>query len=91
MMNTNNMNNSRERALKRVQEYSFAVDEARLYLDMHPDDEQAKRYFDKYNSLRKSAMLEYERQYGPLLTDNINAVKDGWKWTQGPMPWEMGV
>ena len=59
MMNTNNMNNSRERALKRVQEYSFAVDEARLYLDMHPDDEQA--------------------------------VKDGWKWTQGPMPWEMGV
>ena len=91
MMNANIMTSTREKALKRVQEYSFAVDEARLYLDMHPEDEQAKRYFDKYNNLRKSAMLEYERQYGPLLTDNINAVKNGWNWTQNPMPWEMGV
>ncbi len=82
---------SKERCLRRVQEYSFAVDEARLYLDMHPEDEAAKRFYDKYNTLRKSATNDYEKLYGPLLTDNITAVNDGWKWIESPFPWEMGV
>ncbi len=82
---------ARFNALKQLDAYSFAVDEARLYLDMHPEDEGAKMYFDKNNALRKQAMKAYEKTYGPLLTDNIDAVKDGWQWTNSPMPWEMGV
>ncbi len=82
---------SKERSMKRVQQYSFAVDEARLYLDMHPEDEAAKRFYDKYNAMRQSAISDHEKLYGPLLTDNISASKDGWKWTQEPFPWEMGV
>lgn len=81
----------REKAMKSVQEYSFAVDEARLYLDMHPEDMEAKKYFDMYNKKRKEAIREYECKYGPLLTDNINACDDGWQWIMSPQPWEMGV
>ena len=90
-MNFLKMNNTRERLLRNVQEASFAVDEARLYLDTHPNDENAKRYFDKYNDARHKAMQAYEQSYGALLTDNIDAVKDGWTWVNDPFPWDEGV
>lgn len=91
MPNVRNDGRMREKALRTVQAHSFAVDEARLYLDMHPDCDGARRYFDKQNALRKNAVREYENMFGPLTTDNINAQKDGWQWTDQPMPWEMGV
>ena len=81
---------SRERLLRNVQEASFAVDEARLYLDTHPEDERAKVYFDKNNERRRRAMQEFEQQYGALLTDDIDAVKDGWTWIDDPFPWTKG-
>ena len=81
----------REKCLRNVQIHSFATDEARLYLDMHPDDEGAKQYFDRQNALRRQAIMEYERSHGPILSDNINACRDGWHWCEQPMPWEMGV
>ena len=82
---------SRDRLLKNVQAASFAVDEARLYLDTHPNDKKAQIYFDKYNEARKKAMQEFEEQYGPLLTDDIEATKSGWTWIDDPFPWDEGV
>lgn len=83
--------NSRDRLLRNVQAASFAVDEARLYLDTHPNDKKAQIYFDKYNEARKKAMQEFEEQYGPLLTDDIEATKSGWTWINDPFPWDEGV
>lgn len=84
-------NNTRERLLRNVQEASFAVDEARLYLDTHPEDENAKRYFDKYNDMRRKALQSFEQHYGALLTDDIDASRDGWTWVNDPFPWDEGV
>ncbi len=78
-------------AMKKVQSASFAVDEARLYLDMHPNDAKALKYFDAKSALRHKAILEYEKQYGPISTEHLNASVDGWTWIQGCQPWEMGV
>lgn len=83
--------NSRERLLRNVQEISFAVDEARLYLDTHPDDRKAQLYFDRYNDARRKAIQEFEQSYGPLLTDNIEASKTGWTWINNPFPWDEEV
>lgn len=83
-----NKKSSRARALLSVQQESFAVDEARLYLDTHPNDEKAKQYFDKHLDARLKAIDEFERNYGPLLTDNISASKCGWHWIDNPMPWD---
>lgn len=83
--------NSRERLLRNVQEVSFAVDEARLYLDTHPDDRKAQLYFDRYNDARRKAIQEFEQSYGPLLTDNIEASKTGWTWINNPFPWDEEV
>ena len=87
-MNTLKPKNTRERLMRNVQEASFVVDEARLYLDTHPNCEKAKRYFDKYNDLRQKALQEFEEQYGALLSDNIDATKNGWTWINMPMPWD---
>ncbi len=84
-------NNSRDRLLRNVQAASFAVDEARLYLDTHPNDKKAQIYFDKYNEARKKAIQEFEEEHGPVLTDNIEATKTGWTWTRDPFPWDEGV
>lgn len=84
-------NTAREKCLRNVQTASFATDEARLYLDTHPNDDKAKRYYDKHNSMRKKAMQEYTSQYAPLTTDDINAAKDGWTWIDEPYPWNEGV
>lgn len=84
-------NTTRERLLRNVQEASFAVDEARLYLDTHPYDEKAQKYFDKYNEARRKAVDEYEQNVGPLTTDSIEATKTGWTWVDNPFPWDEGV
>ena len=80
----------RERLLRNIQETSFAVDEARLYLDTHPSDKKAQQYFDKYNDMRRKAIQEFEQYYGPMLTDNIEATKTGWTWIDPPFPWDEG-
>ena len=79
---------SHEKLLRNVHEASFAVDEARLYLDTHPYDETAKHYFDISNDKRRKALQNYEQQYAALLTDNIDATKDGWTWGENPFPWD---
>ena len=76
--------------MRNVQEESFAVDEARLYLDTHPNDKKAQIFFDRHNQARKKAMDMYEQQYGALLTDNLQAEKDGWTWINQPFPWDGG-
>lgn len=83
-------NLSREKLMRNVQEESFAVDEARLYLDTHPTDKKAQMFFDRHNQARKKAMELYEQQYGALLTDNLQAEKDGWTWINPPFPWDGG-
>ena len=89
-MNHSRNRHSRERLLRNVQEESFAVDEVRLYLDTHPESKQAQAYFDKHNDARRKAIDLYECEYGPLLSDNIEATKTGWTWIDPPMPWGRG-
>ncbi len=79
---------TRSELLRNVQATSFAVDEAKLYLDTHPYDKKAQAYFDKYNNARQRAVQAFEELYGPLLVDDIDAVRNGWQWIDPPMPWE---
>ena len=40
---------NRARLLRTVMEEGFAVDEARLYLDTHPESKKAQSFFDRHN------------------------------------------
>ena len=54
-----NMHN-RDKLMKQLQAYSFAVYDALLYLDAHPDSKCALDYYNKYKKLEAKAMQEYE-------------------------------
>ncbi|MBQ8624247.1 MAG: spore coat protein CotJB [Oscillospiraceae bacterium] len=79
--------NERERLLKRVQMYSFAIVDAALFLDTHPNDASGLAYYKKYKNLYKEAVEEFESKYGPLtiLSDRNDTC---WQWVNDPWPWE---
>lgn len=78
----------REKALKRVQICKFAVLEAALFLDSHPDDQNALNYFNKYKQLCEKAVCEFEAKYGPLTFGGLTSEKS-WDWVKTPWPWEL--
>lgn len=69
---------------------SFALNDITLYLDTHPNDEEALNYLKHYKELRKQGLRAYADQYGPLTIDSAK-VGDYWAWATQPWPWEGGV
>ena len=82
------MNDMKLRHMKQIQAYSFAVKEAVLYLDTHPDDKAALAYFDKYRKLLWEATRNYEEHHGPITADATDTSR-GWAWVLEPWPWEL--
>ena len=80
---------SRDRLMRQIQEASFAMYDAQLYLDSHPKDEAGMARFNEYNSLRRGLTEEYTSMFGPITTDIYTA--DGmFTWATEPWPWQEG-
>ena len=79
--------NEKARALMRVQEYGFALDEAILFLDTHTDDKDALEFYKKTLEEYNDAVAFYVKNYGPLNAKQMTAP-DHWSWVEGCMPWE---
>ena len=78
---------NQNRAMREVQEESFAVYEAVLYLDGHPDDRRALRYYAEHKARREAAISRYEKKYGPMTVCGVEST-DRWTWVDDPWPWE---
>ena len=78
------------RMMEAVYTNGFAVDEARLLLDTHPDDREALEYYQKKMNLFHQAVARYEEKYGPILTESA-AMGGSWQWAKCPWPWEGGM
>ena len=76
----------RETLLKKISTYQFAVLDLQIYLDTHKGDAETLEKVEKYQSLLKPLMEQYEEMYGPL----TKSANDGntWAWIKGPWPWE---
>lgn len=81
---------SRRELLDWINVVSFAVDDVKLFLDTHPFDEEALRYFDEFKKQRVQALKEYAKNYGPLTLDTAAESCDRWRWVQEPWPWQEG-
>lgn len=71
----------------RIQVLDFAITETIQFLNTHPCDYEALRY---YRILRKKLdRLEriYTRKCGPLTSKNVD-TEYGWEWACCPWPWE---
>lgn len=72
-----------------VQMTEFALIEANLFLDTHPNDMNAQEYFMKYKEMNEKAVAAYTAAHGPLTAMQYSGGK--WKWTDGPFPWEQSA
>lgn len=81
-------NSTRQTLMKRVQMYEFALVEANLFLDSHPDDQEALKYYSKYAGLLQEAKAAYEKQFGSL-TPGCRRRRDRWSWVDDPWPWDL--
>ncbi|MBQ2275379.1 MAG: spore coat protein CotJB [Lachnospiraceae bacterium] len=79
---------SQKSLLKYIYEVSFAVNDITLYLDTHPEDEEALQYFCKYKTLREKALKEYAHYFGPLTLDSATCSSK-WSWGKMKNPWEV--
>jgi spore coat protein JB len=69
---------------------SFAVTDIVLYLDTHPDDEEALEYFNHFSTMRNQALEKYASMYGPLSVDTAAPAKQ-WDYAEMKWPWEGGI
>lgn len=84
---TNQM--EREKLMKVITQASFAMDDARLFLDTHPNCKEAMEYFENAKKVRKKAWKMYTENFGPLSMYESDG-DDCWEWNKGPMPWKGG-
>lgn len=83
--------NNRKALLRYIDEASFSVYETLLYLDTHPTDDEAMRFFSKHNQRYTAAMQEYAKRYGPLTVNTADDCSSQcWEWMNQPWPWEGG-
>ena len=68
----------------------FAADEARLFLDTHPDDKEALAYYQKKMNMFHQAVQRYEEKFGPILPESAG-TGGSWAWAKTPWPWEGGM
>jgi len=80
--------NEREKALRHIQEMGFMTDDIRLFLNTHPDCEEALCALNHYIKAEKEAKEDYERCYGSLTLEGIeNSCR--YDWIDHAWPWEM--
>lgn len=78
----------REEMLRKVQMLGFVVTDVHLFLNTHPSDMAALRFYHKYSALYRQAAAEYEAKFGPLIAGN-GEMENGWDWIENPWPWEL--
>ena len=75
--------------MKIITQTSFALDDTRLFLDTHPNCQEAIMFYNKVQKTRESAWREYVDNFGPLTFYEVND-EDYWQWNKCDMPWEGG-
>ncbi|GEO24672.1 spore coat protein CotJB [Alicyclobacillus acidoterrestris] len=80
-------NDAYYQSLQQLQSIDFALVELNLYLDTHPEDNQAIQQFNELRAQRDTMAKAFEGQFGPLM--NYGATTSSELWNRGPWPWQV--
>ncbi len=73
--------------LAELQAVDFALNELCLYLDTHPEDEEALEMFNKYRELYLAGAKTYQEKYGPISRFDVG-TNGKYNWLENPWPWD---
>ncbi len=79
---------NREELMLKIQELEFAVVDLNLFLDTHPENQQALMDYNMYTSELMKLKKVFEMQYGPLTNFGYAPSQYPWRWIESPWPWE---
>lgn len=88
--------------LQEINEISFIVNDLNLYLDTHPQDNEALDAFSHSMAKRRQLLDTYAKEFEPLTlncvcpdTNNQSQThtkypgQKHFTWTDGPLPWDI--
>ncbi len=91
----------RDTLLKEIGEVSFFLDDLRLYLDTHPQEERALELYQQNHQKRLELLKTYADKFEPLTchcvdldsngspaSDTLYAGRKHWTWSDGSIPWD---
>jgi len=84
------VHNEQAELLQRLAELEFAAIELNLFLDTHPESQEALRDYNRIVSELASVREAYEDKFGPTLNYGLSPSKNGWQWIDSPWPWQVG-
>lgn len=73
--------------LAELQALEFVLVELGLYLDTHPEDQEAFSLYQQYGALEQAGRKRYEEKYGPLIQYDTAQAANYSTWIQDPWPW----
>ena len=74
--------------LREIRVCTFALIEANLFLDTHPDDAAAMKNMATYQKAACQLMEEFEKTYGPLTARDLYG-DTRFEWLNSPWPWDL--
>ena len=87
-MNENN-NLGKSELMDIINQLEFAVTDLNLFLDTHPNDEEALKTFATLAASLKSYKHDFVQKYGPLYaTDSTSDAPFDWVSAEFKWPWE---
>ena len=75
---------NKEKLLRRLSSLGFSMHEYRLFLDTHPENEEALALFNETKKKHDAVCKEFEEQFGPLTLNGLNSDE----WLENPWPWD---
>ncbi len=77
----------RERLMRNLSAYDFALTDLHIYLDTHPDDKKAEKALREYENKSSELRSQYEEKFGPLTVRDDGGNR--WSWISDPWPWDV--
>ena len=72
-----------------VMTHCFRNTDLNLYLDTHPEDQNALELYKENCKKLKELTKDYESKYGPIMAKNTSG--DTWDYIKNPWPWDKEI
>lgn len=79
---------SQKELMQKISELQFAAVDLNLFLDTHPDNQEALTLYKNVVNTLNSVKYDYETMYGPL-SPAMSSCDAPFEWVKDPWPWQI--